>query len=80
MNILPASARPLPVSKSGRKCYGFEWVGQPFNCCDNCGNPFWVHSHEVRGSYADGRRARFGWKVRRIIAVEHAEACRQKWQ
>ncbi len=77
--ILPASARPLPVSKRGRTCYGFQWIGQPFTSCDNCGHPYWVHSHDVRGTHADGRQAALGWQVRRIITVEAAKACRRKW-
>jgi hypothetical protein len=73
--ILPASQRPLPVSKWGRKCFGFEWIGQPFSSCDNCGNPYWVHSHEAR--QAKGKR--FGHQVRVIISVEAATECYKKW-
>ena len=77
--ILPASARPLTVSPGGRTCYGFQWIGQPFSSCDNCGHPFWEHSHDVRGDHAGVRRAAMGWSVRRIITVADAEDCRRKW-
>lgn len=77
--ILFAKDRPLPVSPKGKVCYGFEWIGQPFTSCDNCGQPYWLHTHEVSGTHGDGRRAALGHAVRRIISVERATACRRKW-
>ncbi len=77
--ILPASHRPLTVSERGKTCYGFQWIGQPFSSCDNCGHPYWKHSHQVVGTYADGRRAKFGRHVRRIITVDEAIGCYMKW-
>lgn len=74
--ILPASHRPLTVSSRGKRCYGFQWVGQPFNFCDNCGHPFWKHSHELT-IWREGPKA--GRQLRRIITVDRAISCYMKW-
>lgn len=29
-------------------CKGFKWVGQSFKYCDECGQPFWEHTHDSR--------------------------------
>ncbi len=52
-------------------CFGFAWIGQPFYSCDNCGNPFWVHTHEDR--FRNGRR------FRKSISRETANAVRHRW-
>lgn len=26
-------------------CKGFAWLGQSFKYCDDCGHPYWEHSH-----------------------------------
>lgn len=75
-DILPASQRPFPVSRGGRTCYGFQWIGQPFSSCDNCGHPQWEHSHYLTVK-PDAKL--FGKSFRKIITVEDAEACRRKW-
>jgi hypothetical protein len=30
------------------ECKGFTWLGQSFACCDNCGKPYWEHTHDAR--------------------------------
>jgi hypothetical protein len=58
------------------KCYGFMWVGQPFTSCDNCGQPYWEHTHEEVPHPAGGP---FGRRLRRIISAADKEATRKKW-
>jgi hypothetical protein len=62
-----------------RKCYAFEWIGQPFNFCDRCGKPYWEHTHEVRGQRRDGARMPFGHRFHKVISKEEALACKTKW-
>lgn len=31
-----------------RACRGFQWVGQSFAHCENCGQPYWDRTHEER--------------------------------
>lgn len=77
MIIFPASHRPFPVSNSGRTCYAFQWVGQAFHTCDNCGNPYWRHSHYLT---VRANPSGFGGKpFRKIITEEEAIACYYKW-
>ena len=59
-----------------RACAGFQWIGQSFAHCDNCGKPYWDHSHEDRlgrgGPFSGGSR-------RTVITRKQAEVCRRKW-
>lgn len=77
MMILPAAHRPLTVSKGGRTCYAFQWVGQPFSGCDNCGHPYWKHSHYLGARMEPG--APFARRFRKIITVDEAIGCYMKW-
>ena len=59
---------------AGDTCPAFKWVGQPFSSCDECGKPFWKHSHDTRYD------APFGGRERRVVITRvQAEACRRKW-
>lgn len=29
-------------------CEAFWWIGQSFAHCDNCGKPYWEHTHDWR--------------------------------
>lgn len=44
-------------------CPAFQWIGQSWASCDNCGKPFWEHTHETVS--ADGKP--FGHLKRRVI-------------
>lgn len=61
------------------KCYGFQWVGQPFSSCDNCGKPYWEHSHDDRGTRRDGTKTKFGHTFRRVISQADKQAVKAKW-
>ena len=60
-------------------CKGFYWIGQAFDVCDRCGEPYWLHTHAERM-----RRdaAPFGdddpFELVPITS-EMAEAVRRKW-
>lgn len=53
------------------KCPGFAWIGQPFNWCDNCSEPYWEHRYDM--ILRNGR-----W-FRKLISKELAAAVRQRW-
>lgn len=58
-------------------CEGFAWVGQSFASCDECGRPYWEHSHDRRSGGSDGP---FGLGLRLVpITPEQALGCRAKW-
>lgn len=60
-----------------RACPAFEWVGQALISCDECGKPWWDHSHEARNSPTYGVFA--GRTLRVIIPRAKAVATRRKW-
>lgn len=91
LSALFASDREAdPPFRDGRAFRIFEWVGQPFDSCDNCGIPYWGHLYEpptcgvkplFRVKQWDEVRKAWAWKpVGRLITRERAEACRDKWQ
>ena len=55
-------------------CEGYAWVGQSFKYCDECGQPFWEHTHERRNGpvYGEVRLVR--------ITPDLAEQVRKKWE
>lgn len=58
-------------------CEGFAWVGQSFASCEECGRPYWEHSHDRRSGGSDGP---FGLGLRLVpITPEQARGCRMKW-
>lgn len=52
-------------------CEAFAWVGQSPMYCDNCGEPYWEHSHKY------GVGAEVG--TLRPITPEDAARVREKW-
>lgn len=36
------------VTPKPEPCKGFQWVGQSFANCNECGEPFWEHTHDAR--------------------------------
>lgn len=52
-------------------CFSFKWIGQPFSSCDECGHPFWEHSHE--------RVMRNGRLFDKIIPTALKDTVRAKW-
>lgn len=57
-------------------CPAFAWVGQTFASCDECGEPYWNHTHR----YAVGVGEPFGGGLVLVpITAEEAEAARRKW-
>jgi hypothetical protein len=73
----PVYYMPRPVDEhGGAECFAFTWCGQSFRYCDNCGNPYWEHTHFEAGQTRDGKFRH----VRHVIpadlrakAREHAE-------
>ena len=35
-----------PSPPERKPCKGFQWVGQSFEHCDGCGEPYWEHTHD----------------------------------
>lgn len=64
---------------SASACAGFRWIGQPFSSCEECGQPYWEHTHEDRGTRRDGTHVPFGHTFRRIISQKDKDACKAKW-
>lgn len=68
----PVYAMPLPRDKhTGKQCFAFRWIGQPFSSCDGCGRPYWEHTHME--TFRDGR-----W-FRQIIQADQRAAVERKW-
>jgi uncharacterized protein with PIN domain len=55
-------------------CESYKWMGQSFKYCDDCGNPFWEHSH-----YDTSRESHPFRTFRRIISRTHAERVKARW-
>lgn len=53
------------------QCEAFAWIGQSFRHCDNCGEPYWEHTHE------HGVGSQFGTLV--PITPEGASRVKSKW-
>lgn len=57
-------------------CRAWAWIGQPFTSCDECGKPFWEHSHEwipLNGPFSTRwRRAVISTNVARIVRARWA--------
>lgn len=67
----PAVTEPDP-------CWGFRWIGQPLTSCDNCGKPYWEHTHEER--LREGARILDADMFEMVpITPERAESCKRKW-
>lgn len=58
-------------------CPAFQWIGQPFTSCDNCGQPYWNHTHEEHA--ADGSNWITARVRRTIITEDQRAACLAKW-
>lgn len=56
------------------QCYAFRWMGQSLEYCDGCGQPFWEHSHDERGT------GRLGYHRRVIITDKQRERVMKKWK
>lgn len=67
----------LGITDEGPECFAFQWIGQSFASCDNCGKPYWEHTHVAGprpgGSPFDGRT------FHRLIPKAEAEWVRAKW-
>jgi hypothetical protein len=68
-----------PVMSEAPRCYAFEWIGQPFSSCNNCGKPYWEHTHDSRSQRRDGTSVPFGHRFHKAISKEEAQACKKKW-
>jgi hypothetical protein len=68
---VPAWTRPDGV------CPAFRWIGQPFSSCEQCGQPFWEHTHEVRGI---PRVSPFSMRERHVVLTKtQRDNCRAMW-
>ena len=69
------SAIPSAYERMDNGCLAFHWIGQTFASCNECGKPFWEHSHDARsvgGPFSDR------WR-RVVISRQAAEYCRARW-
>lgn len=68
-------------------CRIFQWIGQPFSSCADCGRPYWEHLYDP--PYA-GQKTLFrvkqgignAWEWRRVgslITRKQAESARARW-
>ena len=57
-------------------CPAFVWIGQPFGSCDECGKPYWEHTHErIPYTRTDGT-----YRIRlRSISRAKAHQVEQVW-
>lgn len=67
-----------PGKCQAQACETFRWVGQPFTSCDECGLPYWEHTHEHQVNreaklFADDMLTRVP------ISPEAAAACKRHW-
>lgn len=62
---VPAWTRPEGV------CPAFRWIGQAFTSCDECGQPYWDHTHEEIA--APGSRP-FGARFRHVYVPQEKRA------
>jgi hypothetical protein len=76
VSAIPVYHMPLPTRRNGEKCFAFEWIGQPLTSCDNCGQPYWEHTHEQ--VHSPGQP--ISHHLRRVIAANQREAVRAKWE
>lgn len=68
---------PDPPARVNGECFGFAWIGQAFDCCDVCGEPFWEHRYDAT-IRRDGPHA--GKPFRKLIRPERAAAVRANWE
>lgn len=59
-------------------CKGFQWIGQSFASCNECGQPFWEHTHDTRMKAGAGPFDKNPFEYVLITEAEKA-ACRAKW-
>lgn len=59
-------------------CPGFQWVGQSFQYCDGCGEPYWDHQYDCQ---IDRDSGPFGtrWK-RKLISKESKARVKARWE
>jgi hypothetical protein len=72
---IPVYFMARPVSSRGVECFAFQWIGQPLSSCDNCGHPFWEHTHEVTQAPGKG----LGHYLHKVIRQEMRDAVERKW-
>lgn len=59
-------------------CKGFRWVGQTFASCENCGQPYWEHTHDEQMRKDAGPFDDDPW-VYVPITGEQKAACKARW-
>lgn len=62
-----------PLTRSGEECFAYMWLGQSLKYCDNCGQPFWEHTHVEQW----GKNNK---PVRKIISAGQRERVKLKWE
>ena len=45
-SVLKTTNLPDPNPPEREPCKGFQWIGQSFEHCDGCGEPYWEHTHD----------------------------------
>lgn len=53
---------PSAYERMKAPCFVFRWIGQPWTSCDECGRPFWEHSHEEKADMKGGPFGGGRWK------------------
>ncbi len=73
-----AGIPPEATPAERKACDGFRWIGQTFASCDDCGQPYWEHTHSRE---IDRERAfDVGFNYELVpITPEQADAARRRW-
>lgn len=72
----PDWMRVAPPVKAA--CRGFAWVGQSFKYCEDCGQPYWEHTHDKQVNREKGPFDEGPW-LYVPITDEQKASVRAKW-
>jgi hypothetical protein len=81
-----ASTYTLMTRRHRAACPAFAWIGQSFAHCDDCGEPYWDHTHryalgdENRQATTAGPFAPSRHQFLKVITRKEADAVRAKWE
>ena len=71
-----SSTYELMQRRHRQACGAFAWLGQSFAFCDDCGQPYWDHTHYGMGASERGP----GRRVLKVITRASAARVRDEWE
>jgi hypothetical protein len=72
-------ARDVASPSQPKTCKGFQWVGQSFKYCNECGLPFWEHEYDSK--LKDGAGPFDDEPFEYVpITDEQRAACKARWE